>query len=348
MSAPNVPLFPRGVFTISLDFELVWGSRDLVRGDMTRLLAEARVTRTKVFDALLGLLVAHGIVATWATVGHLFLGEAARVGGVLHPEVVVPRHAWHPTSWFEGIPAGTEAEHPEYYGRSLLLRLRDAGQDIGSHSFSHPIFGDAGCSREAADTDLARCVSAAEALGIRLRAFVFPRNRPGHVDLLARHGFTCWRSVEPVWYQRTGVPRAVGRLVHLGEVAMASRPPVVVPFRDAHGLWCIPASGSFLPTAGVRRLIPLRQRVARAVRGIDAAVATHRLSHLWLHPINLAAEPDRLVGAIRQIIEHAARQRDAGRLEILSMTAVAERAAAATTAEGGVKSQDEAAQSGRS
>lgn len=320
-------VLPRGVFTFSLDFELVWGSRDL-HEDLEPLLKLARVTRERVFDALLAMLVDHGCVATWATVGHLFLDGAARVDGALHPDVVPPRHAWRKAPWFDGVPAGTEALHPEFYGRSLVLRLRDAGQEVGSHSFSHPIFGDPGCSRASADTEIARCVAEAARLGIQLKSFVFPRNSAGHADLLARHGFTCWRGHEPVWYRDPRVPGPVARLAHLVDVAAAGPPPTVLPHRDAHGLWCIPASASFLPIDGVRRLIPIARRVDRCIRGLDLAARDRRICHLWLHPINLATDPEAMLGALGRVIGHAARLRDAGALEVLPMAEVAARAEA--------------------
>jgi peptidoglycan/xylan/chitin deacetylase (PgdA/CDA1 family) len=238
---------------------------------------------------------------------------------------VLPRHAWLPGGWLDAIPEGTEAEQPAWYARSLVERLRDAGQEVGSHSFTHPIFGDKGCDHEAADGDLSRCVAEARRLGIELRSFVFPRNVAGHQDLLARHGFRCWRALEPAWYRRAGVPVPVARLAHLAEAAAGARPPTVMPWRDEHGLVVIPASASILPVDGVRRLIPVRQRVRRVRRGIDAAAAEGRICHVYTHPINLASAPDALLGAMRAMVEHACRLRDAGRLEILPMAEIAER-----------------------
>ena len=72
--------FPRGVFTLSLDFELIWGTLDLFGPDGFRdaCLRE----RAGVVDRLLALLVEHGISATWLTVGHLMLERCA---GPAHP-----------------------------------------------------------------------------------------------------------------------------------------------------------------------------------------------------------------------------------------------------------------------
>lgn len=315
----------RGVFTLSLDFELAWGSRDLA-GDPTgrelrRLVAMAERTRIEVFPALLAMFRRLGVVATWATVGHLFLAEAR---APLHPDVVPPRHAWRRAPWWEGVPPGTESEHPAFYARTLVEALRDAGQEVGSHSFSHPVFGDPGCPRDTADTELSRCVREARALGIQLKSFVFPRNVPGHLDLLVRHGFRTWRPPEPAWYRAPSVPGSVGRAAHLLDVARAACPPTVLPRRDEHGLWALPASATFLPVDGIRRAIPMVQRVRRATRGIDLAVARREVSHLYTHPINLASDPRRTLAGLSAILEHAARRRDRGELLILPMDGVAD------------------------
>ncbi|HNC97450.1 MAG TPA: polysaccharide deacetylase family protein [Myxococcota bacterium] len=319
------PAFDRGIFTLSLDFELVWGSRDLYQADLEPLRRAARTTREQVFGPLLAMLNELGIIATWATVGSLFLGESRRVDGRLFPDLVPPTHRWHAAPWLTGVPEGTEQEHPEFYGRSLVQQLVDAGQEVGSHSFTHPVFGDPGCTAATAETELARCVREAEAMGIALRSFVFPRNVAGHVGLLKKYGFTCWRGLEPVWYRHPRVPGPVSRLAHLGDVATIGHPPTVLPYRDTHGLWVIPASTSFLPREGVRRAIPMYNRVRRATRCTDGAVKDRRISHFWIHPINLATEPGPMLAAMRQVLSHAAGLRDQGKLEILPMGAIAER-----------------------
>jgi hypothetical protein len=61
----------------------------------------------------------------------------------------------------------------------------------------------------------------------------------------------------------------------------------------------------------------------RAVRGIDRAAERRRISHFWIHPINLAAAPSVMLPAMDQILTHAARLRDAGRIDILPMGAIA-------------------------
>ena len=43
------------------------------------------------------------------------------------------------------------------------------------------------------------------------------------------------------------------------------------------------------------------------------------LFHLWFHPYNVTADPDRALAALDRICAEAARLRDAGRLDTLTM-----------------------------
>jgi peptidoglycan/xylan/chitin deacetylase (PgdA/CDA1 family) len=311
-----VPPLERGVFTLSLDFELIWGTID--RGP-EKLAAACEIERHLVIDRLLALLEEYEISATWCVLGHLFLDSCAPTDGRKHPEIVPPRHAWVADDWFAHDPCGSEQSDPIFYGRSLVEKIRSCPvrQEIGCHSFSHPIFGDPGCSPETAASELSECVRLAGELGIEMRSFAFPRNRVGHLDQLRSHGFTCYRGPEPTWYERERWPKPVRRLGHLLDVIAARRPPVVLPVEARPGLWNVPASMINYPMHGRRRHIPLSVRVSRARKGLDAASAEAGVFHLWFHPTNLADETERMFSGLRQIFDYAAALRADRRLAIL-------------------------------
>ena len=236
--SPGGVALDRGVFTISLDFELIWGTLD--RGVNT-FRAACELEREVVVDRLLALLTEYEISATWCTLGHLFLESCAPVDGRKHPEIVPPAHEGI-ADWFEHDPSGTEQSDPIFYGKMLVDRVLGCPvpQEIGSHSFSHPRFGEPGCSRETADTELTECVRLARERGLELRSFAFPRNRVGHLDVLREHGFTAYRGPDPAWYEGGRWPRPVKRLGHVADVVLARRPrggsprPPARP-RDAQG-----------------------------------------------------------------------------------------------------------------
>jgi peptidoglycan/xylan/chitin deacetylase (PgdA/CDA1 family) len=315
----------RGVFTLSLDFELIWGTLD--RGVETFREACER-ERTEVIDPLLALLAEFEISATWCTLGHLFLDSCAPRDGRKHPEIVPPRGEGI-ADWFEQDPCSTEESDPIFYGRSLVDRVLacPVPQEIGSHSFSHPMFADPSCSRETASSELAECVRLGRERGLELRSFAFPRNRVGHLDVLREHGFTAYRGPDPAWYEGDRLPRPLKRLGHLSDVLLARRPPVVVPEEALPGLWNVPGSMIYFPMHGARRHIPVSRRVARAVKGLNAAVKHRRVFHLWFHPTNLAFETEEMFTGLRRIFERASELRRQGRLEIRPMgEVVAQRA----------------------
>jgi hypothetical protein len=304
----------RAVFTLSLDFELIWGALDLCGTDGFG--AACARERAVVVDRLLALLVEHRIRATWLTVGHLMLERCAGT----HADVVRPAHRWVSGDWFGRDPGGDEATAPLFFARSLIERVRacPVPQEIGGHSFSHVIYGDPGCSRAAAESDLDALVAAAASMGLRLESFSFPRNVVGHQDALRARGFRVFRSPEPAWHQRARSP-VVRRLGHLADVVFARRPPVVLPRREADGLVSVPGSMIYFPSHGLRRLLPTALRVRRARKGLRDAVRERAVFHLWTHPTNLADDMEDMLGGLGAILSEVGALREQGLLEVRTM-----------------------------
>lgn len=317
MSEPSA--LEQGVFTLSLDLELIWGTLDLFGVEGFRQRCE--LEREVVIDRLLELLAEFEISATWCVVGHLFLDRCYRQNGRKHPEIIRPEHAWSRHDWFADDPDGTEADAPLFLGRSLVERIIKCPvpQEIGSHSFSHVIFGDSGCTAETAQSEIQACRRLSEEIGVTLRSFAFPRNQVGHLNVLVEHGFYCFRGPEPRWYEQPGLPGVLRRMGHLWDVVTISEPPVVLPRRTEEGLLDIPGSMVYLPMHGVRRLIPGSWRVRRALKGLRAAVSKRRIFHLWAHPTSLADEPDAMFDGLRQIFERVESLRNRGALRVATM-----------------------------
>lgn len=307
----------RGVFTISLDFELIWGTLDLFGPD--RFGEACRVEREAVVR-LLDLFVEYEVPATWCVQGHLFLERCGVENGTKHPEIVRPSHSWCRHDWFEHDPGGDERTAPNFFARSLIEKILacPVPQEVGCHTFSHVIMGDAGCSRATAESELRACVELARGMGVEPRSFAFPRNRVGHLDVLREHDFTCYRGPDPNWYEGSRWPPAVRRLGHLWDVLTVAEPPVVRPVREG-GLWNIPGSMIYFPMHGLRRYVPMRWRVGRARKGLDAARREKATFHLWFHPTNLSFEIDAMFSGLREILDYAAELRGRGEIVFKSM-----------------------------
>jgi peptidoglycan/xylan/chitin deacetylase (PgdA/CDA1 family) len=308
----------KGVFTISLDFELIWGTLDLFGPERFRRACE--IERTKVIDLLLDLFVEFEFPATWCILGHLFL-DTCNDHKPKHPNIVRAHHNWVKGDWFDYDPCETENDSSIFLGNSLVKKIRDCPvrQEIGSHSFSHIIFSDNGCSRDAAKSEIAESVRVAKEMGIEMHSFAFPRNEVGHLDVLKEFGFTCYRGVEPNWYENRRVPESVRRSMRLLDVLRAATPPTVLPEETESGVWNIPGSAIYFPMHGFRKHIPLALRTRRAIKGLNEAAKKKRIFHLWFHPTNLADETENMFQGLRTILQHAAELREKDKLQFLPM-----------------------------
>ena len=287
----TAPSSQKAVFTLSLDFELMWGTADRPYAKKFQALCERE--RRYVISRLLGLLEEFDICATWGIVGSLFLSPA---------EV-------------SSVPNGPEQLYssPDLVEQILRCRVR---QDVGSHGFSHIEMREPNCSRVDAERELEGCVRAARKYGVDLKSFIFPRNYVGHLNLLQEYGFTCYRSPEPHWYRDQ--PRPVRRFGQLIEIAAARTPPGVT-VRNNGGIWEIPGSMLYTPSFGARRYVPVWMRVLRARRGLNQAVRRNEIFHLWFHPTDLVCRMEAMMRGLREIFEHVARLREAGQIEVRSM-----------------------------
>jgi peptidoglycan/xylan/chitin deacetylase (PgdA/CDA1 family) len=295
---PHIEL-PSGIFTISLDFELIWGTLD--KPKHTRFRRLCAIEREEVIDRLLGLFAEYRISATWCTVGHLFLDQHRDTG--IH---------------------STDADAPIFYGRDLIDKIRrcKVPQEIGSHTFTHRVFNDPSCTRSVAEEELAASTRAASEMGLRMTSFAFPRNRIAHLDVLPKYGFTSFRGQDSRWYARTGRRRWFHRAGHLADMFFATTPTPVLPVWHEEGIWEIPGSMLFTPSHGMRRIVPARARVHRAHKGLRRAVETKKIFHLWFHPTDVVVRKDAMLEGLRQILEMASELRDAGSLSILNMSEI--------------------------
>lgn len=301
-----------GAITLSVDAELAWGYHDWSAPP-----ARLRDARTGWRDAV-DLFETHDVPATWAVVGHLFLEACDGT----HPEIPAP------PGWFDADPGTSLAEDDLWYAPDLIERLSASTVDheIACHTFSHVEMGAPETTRPVADAEIRACLAAAEDAGVGLESVVFPRNDVGHRDVLAEHGFECYRGRRPRPGYDDSPLRTLWKLVNWsvgGEV-----PPVVRPTVDEFGLVNVPASlylFSFegLPRAAVKPVWPTPV-VDVAKRGIDAACDADGLVHLWLHPHNLCQPAGR--ERLAEILAYVDRQRTEADLSVRTMADVARRA----------------------
>ena len=273
---------------------------------------------------LLDLMETHGISATWAIVGHLFLSSCSSGEEGKHPEIRRPQYPWHPSDWYDLDPASTISNDPTWYGSDLVEMIRGCSvdQEIGSHSFGHLIAGDPHCDAAAFESDLEASINAAKAVGVTLSSYVYPRNSIGHLKLLERHGFTAYRGAPsdhdsdhtPIRRIFESVARVVSPARHRPQHA------------QRHGqLVNVPQTYLFDPESTTANRLGSKLWTALVKRQLEGALRTGSLFHIWFHTHNLASNPDRSFRALDDLFAAAGTAVDDGWLENLTMAEVADR-----------------------
>lgn len=293
-----------GVFTVSLDFELYWGVRD------KRSIDQYRENLAGVGPAVREMLKAfgaHGIHATWATVGFLFFDGREQLRANL-PDTL-PRYADTALCPY-GYIETTDALDPLFhFAPELIERIAGCeGQEIATHTYSHYYCLEEGQSADDFRADLAAAVGIAARRGISIKSLVFPRNQwnPDYLPILNELDIKCYRGNEAGWVHRATDSSGQNRLRralrlldayvdisghHTYSLAAAARP------------YDIPSSRFLRPYS--RALAPLDGlRFRRIKTALDDAARRKRIFHLWWHPHNFGANTAQNVAFLERILEH--------------------------------------------
>ncbi len=312
------------LFVVSIDLEMSWGA---VHHGSPHDDSPYRAERD-VVALVLSAMERHGIAATWAIVGHLFLETCSPVGGVKHPDVARPDYDWLGSDWYELDPGSDITIDPTWYGADLVAAIQacPVPQEIGSHAFGHLIVGDPGCSEAAFASDLAACRVAAAESDVDLRSFVFPRNSIGHLDVLEQSGFTTFRGATPPRFSE--LPPWLRRAASVVDRVRPLASTAVFP-STVGGLVNVPHTYLFDPHSATAQRYGTKAWSWLVKRRMHQAVRTSSLFHLWFHTHNLAPQTDRAEAALDSLFGTARELIDAGQMENLTMGQVGERLAVA-------------------
>ena len=319
-----------GMFVISLDFELLWGVRDLARLDHYKpnLLGERAA-----IPALLQLFDKHKIHATWATVGFLFCesrDELMRSLPARLPSYANPR--FYPYANLEEI-GYDESEDPLHYAPSLIRLIKSfPGQEIGTHTFSHYYCLERGQDVDTFRADLVAAVRVAKNFGLTLESFVFPRNQYNldSVSVLREMGIKSYRGNGASWIYQ---PRSQDEESLFRRGARLLDSYIRVTERNCHSLQGyheyqypinIPSS-RFLRPYSPRLESFERLRMRRILSDLSYAARNSLVYHLWWHPHNFGVNLENNLGFLSQILHRYSELRETFGMESLSMREVAAR-----------------------
>ena len=101
-------------------------------------------------------------------------------------------------------------------------------------------------------------------------------------------------------------------------------PKISYPEKTPEGLWMLPHGMFWPPKTKIRKLLPIRSRLAKAKKGLQKAVQSKSHFHLWFHPFNFAHDRKNMIKALDNFLEFALQLRDDGKLKIFNMADLAD------------------------
>lgn len=324
----------KAIFLLDIEVELAWRVIDK-RIRKEKLTRESEKVRELLGD-IIQIVDKYSIPVTWGVLGHIMLDRCNRRSGVPHPEMLRPTYKWMKRDWYAYDPCKNMTEEPAFYGRDITDRIFNYAlksktpHDIACHSFSHQLFGDKGCSEELAEAEIGQCIRLlTELYGIRPMVFIFPRDYPGHFDVLQKNSFIAFRGQIPrvITYLESGggawntMRKYISLASYLISFYLGIPAPVVSPKRQ-NGLVSIPASMCY----NKKPFVPLRLVVSKAMKGLNRAVKEKKIFHLYTHLINFGEAPDSKVflQGFEKILASADFHRKRRELEIGTIRNIAE------------------------
>lgn len=292
----------KGIFTISLDFELFWGVRD---HRTLESYGENIRNVHHVVPRLLELFAKYNVHCTWATVGFLFFKEKQELLSYLpahRPDYY--KKEYDPYPYLEQ----NELENKYHFAPALIEQIkRTKGQEIGTHTFSHFYTLEKSTTIEQFRSDLQAAIKIAKERGIEINSIVFPRNQysDDHIKACLQGGIKIYRGNE-----LSGAYRPISR-----ENENIFRKGI--RFADAYsnitGNHChpVPASGDIINIPASRFLRPYKPKLKmldglklrRIKQGIKFAADRGLIYQLWWHPHNFGKYMDENFNFLEQALK---------------------------------------------
>jgi peptidoglycan/xylan/chitin deacetylase (PgdA/CDA1 family) len=316
-----------GIFTISLDFELHWGGFEKwPLKDYENYFLNTR----SVIPRMLDIFSAHDVHVTWATVGILLHNSREELLENLPANppsyAIAELSAFH---YIKSIGIGENEKNDPFHFAPTLVRqiIATAGQELGSHTFSHYYCNEEGQTLEQFRSDIQSAQRVARKYNLSLRSLVFPRNQFNEDYLRAcfDEGITVVRSNPLDWFwnidstQHESAWKRLNRgLDAYFEIGKKNTFPLS-SLKVARGLpLSLPASRLLRPY-NPKEFFLNDLKIRRVINEMTIAAKNKEIYHLWWHPHNFGWYPEESMRALNIIMRHFRRCSDEHGMKSLNM-----------------------------
>ena len=308
----------KGIFTISLDFELFWGVRD---HRTLESYGENIRNVHKVVPRLLELFSKYNVHSTWATVGFLFFNEKKEMSSHLPAQRPTYRKKeYDPYPYLEQ----NELEKIYHFAPALIEQIkRTPGQEIGTHTFSHFYTLEKNTTIGQFQSDLRAAIAIAKEKGIEIKSIVFPRNQYSdeHIKACLEEGIKIYRGNE-----LSGIYRPISR-ENENIFRKGRRFTDTYINMTGHHCHAIPVASEIINVPASRFLRPYSPKfkmfdglkLMRIKQGIEFAARHGLIYHLWWHPHNFGKYMDENFKFLERVLKYYHQLNREGKIESQNM-----------------------------
>lgn len=332
----------KGVFSISLDFELHWGGFEKWPLSVASRQLPVSVNRKSgyynryflstrdVIPRMLDLFKKYEIHVTWAVVGML-LHKSKEQLLENAPELKPTYNVKELSAYYfiNKVGIGSDEDNdPFHFAPSLVeLILQTPNQEVGSHTFSHFYCNESGQTLEQFREDLKAAKRVASNYGVKLKSLVFPRNQfnDDYLSVCFEEGIKSIRSNPLDWFWNIKSTQQESKWKRLNRGLDAYFPVgnrntyQVSQFSQHNGYpVCLPASRLLRPYRPAELFLN-NFKIKRIKSEMEQAAKSGEVYHLWWHPHNFANYPSQSLEGLGEILKHYSFCRDKFNMDSLNM-----------------------------
>lgn len=318
-----------GNFVVSLDFELMWGVRDV------RTIENYGANVNGVHLAIPRMLESFdefGINATFATVGFLFFQDK---NGLLNnlPDVL-PAYTNKHLSPYENNyldSLGKDFTEDKYhFAPQLIKMIQDKNRhEISTHTFCHYYCLEEGQTIESFRSDIIKAIEVAQKFNIKIQSIIFPRNQfnEQYLKVLKDLGVTNYRGCEESWIYRAQSGSSETRLRRAFRlldtyINISGHNSYTNDYLKRSFPVNIPSSRFLRPYSPRLKFLD-GIRLNRIKTAMTHAAKNNKTYHIWWHPHNMGINQDENFEFLKKILRHYKQLQEQYNFRSITMTDLA-------------------------
>ena len=297
----------KGIFTISLDFELYWGIRDKKTIEQY---GDNILGVWQVVPKLLECFSQYQIHVTWATVGAMMSKNKEEFLQFL-PEKKPNYQDKNLSPYFDFTENLDKIDEKLIYGNTLVKLVQNTkNQEIGTHTFSHFYALEPHQNQDEFFADLEAAKNIAKAKNIELKSFVFPRHQlnQNYINHFPEFGIETYRGTEKAWYHSASRGEEEGILKRAVRFADYYFPMFSHHCQDFSeikqgNLYQIRASRWFRPFSEKWKSLDFL-KIWRIKSQMKYAAKKGKIFHLWFHPHDIGINQQENFRQLEEIFKY--------------------------------------------